>query len=143
MKFSIATFGVKSSPFRPTATLPRHLKSFPPSTAITVLEQNMYVDDLLSGAECEEEALTLLTDARDVLVQAGKELTSLSSNSRVVFDKAFSLSGLDDGERHKDLGVEWKPCGNVFSFAGVRVPGEMLATKRATLSLMARMFDPL
>ena len=143
MRFARVTFGVKSSPFLLAATLRHHLKSCPPSAAIAEIEHNMYVDDLLTGADSEEEAVTLFTEARDVLAQAGMDLAKLSSNSRVVLDKASSLSGLTDDECLKVLGVEWKPSEDVFSFDGVCVPEDVVVTKRVILSFIARMFDPL
>ena len=143
MRFTRVTFGVKSSPFLLAATLRHHLKSFPSSPAVAELEENMYVDDLLTGADNEEDALALFRDAREVLSPAGMDLAKLSSNSRVVLDKASSLSGLDGDECHKVLGVDWKPSEDVFSFSGVAVPDSINVTKRVMLSFIARMFDPI
>ena len=144
MSFTRVTFGVKSSPFLLGATLRHHLLSCPPSRAVSELGQNMYVDDLLSGADSEDDALALYSEAKEVLAQAGMELTKVSSNSSVVLDKAAALSGPDDAaECHHVLGVEWKPGEDVFSFAGVCVPEEVTVTKRVILSFIARMFDPL
>ncbi|XP_043195478.1 uncharacterized protein LOC122366890 [Amphibalanus amphitrite] len=144
MSFNRVTFGVKSSPFLLGATLRHHLLSCPPSRAVSELGQNMYVDDLLSGADSEDDALALYSEAKEVLAQAGMELTKLSSNSSVVLDKAAALSSSDDAaESHHVLGVEWKPGDDVFSFNGVCVPEEVRVTKRVILSFIARLFDPL
>ena len=101
----------------------------------------MYVDDLLSGADTEEEACALFAEARDVLGQAGMTLTKLSSNSSVVLDKDPTLSS-HVGENHKVLGVQWDPAQDMFSFEGVDVSSDVV-TKRLILSLIARLFDPL
>ena len=140
MKFCRVTFGVNSNPFLLSATIRHHLKGFPPSNTLSELE-NMYVDDLLSGAD-SEEACALFEEARDVLGQAGMALTKLNSNSRVVLDKGLVLSSRD-GESHKVLGVQWDPDGDVFSFEGVDVPSDIVVTKRVILSFIARLFDPL
>ena len=141
MKFCRVTFGVNCSPFLLSATLRHHLKGVPPSNTVTELEENMYVDDLLSGADTEEEACALFAEARDVLGHAGMTLTKLSSNSSVVLDKGPDLSSRG-GESHKVLGVQWDPAEDVFSFEGVDVSSDIV-TKRVILSFIARLFDPL
>ena len=142
MKFCRVTFGVNCSPFLLSATIRHHLKGFPPSNTVTELEENMYVDDLLSGADTEAEACALFAEARDVLGQAGMTLTKLSSNSSVVLDKGPALSS-HDGESHKVLGVQWDPSQDVLTFEGVDVPSDIAVTKRVILSFIARLFDPL
>lgn len=141
MKFLRVTFGVNCSPFLLAATIRHHLKGFPPSNTITELEENMYVDDLLSGADTEEEACALLAEAREVLGQAGMELTKLGSNSSVVLDKGSGLC--PDDQCRKVLGVKWDPTDDAFLPEGVDIPTDVVVTKRVILSFLARMFDPL
>ncbi|XP_043210612.1 uncharacterized protein LOC122375344 isoform X2 [Amphibalanus amphitrite] len=142
MKFCRVTFGVNCSPFLLSATIRHHLKGFPPSNTVSELEENLYVDDFLSGADTEPKACALFAEARDVLGQAGMTLTKLNSNSRVVLDKGPALSSLD-GESHKVLGVQWDPSQDVLSFEGVDIPSDIAVTKRVILSFIARLFDPL
>ena len=43
----------------------------------------------------------------------------------------------------KVLGVRWLPDGDLFSFAGVDIPTDVVPTKRVVLSFIARLYDPL
>ena len=77
----------KSSPFLLNATLKHHLKGFPNSEVAVDLNENMYVDDWLSGADSAEEAFAKFKEARSVLSKASMSLSKWSSNSRLLTDK--------------------------------------------------------
>ncbi|XP_043234482.1 uncharacterized protein LOC122387896 [Amphibalanus amphitrite] len=143
MRFRRVTFGVSSSPFLLNATIRHHLSRYPSSRAITEMLENFYVDDLLSGADSEQEASALLTEAQAVMADAGMILTKCTSNSSVMFDKAHAASGTGELESVKVLGVSWSPAEDVFSFEGLTVPADVTPTKRVVLSCIARLFDPL
>ena len=143
MRFRRVTFGVSSSPFLLNATIQHHLSTCPPSRAITEMSENFYVDDLLSGADSEEEASSLLTEAQTVMADAGMALTKCNSSSPVVFDRAHAASGSGERESSKVLGVMWSPGEDAFSFEGLTVPADLTSTKRVVLSCIARLFDPL
>jgi hypothetical protein len=140
MRFLRVTFGVTSSPFLLNATLKHHLATFPPSRVIDELEDNLYVDDWLSGADFEEEAVQMLSEAKSVMAEAGMSLSKWSSSSGLVCDQ---IGSLDDSSHTKVLGVVWDPKRDCFSFEGVELPEEVVPTKRIVLSFIARLFDPL
>ena len=143
MRFCRVTFGVNSSPFLLNATIRHHLSAYPPSRAITEMSENFYVDDLVSGADSEEEARALLAEAQAVMADAGMTLAKYKSNCPLVFDKAHAASGSGAPESVKVLGVRWSPEEDAFSFDGMVIPPDVTPTKRAVLSCIARMFDPL
>ncbi|XP_064650056.1 uncharacterized protein LOC135501732 [Lineus longissimus] len=55
MKFLRVPFGNTSSPFLLNATIKHHLSKYPKSRAVVELEDNLYVDDLLTGADFDNE----------------------------------------------------------------------------------------
>ena len=60
-RFTRVVFGVSSSPFLLNATIKYHLESFIESHQAIVerLLQSIYVDDIVSGADSEDEAFEL------------------------------------------------------------------------------------
>ncbi|XP_064650936.1 uncharacterized protein LOC135502211 [Lineus longissimus] len=59
MKFLRAPFGNTSSPFLLNATVRHHISLYPKSKAIEELEENLYVDDWVTGADTDDEACDL------------------------------------------------------------------------------------
>ena len=140
MRFLRVTFGVTSSPFLLNATIRHHLATFPPSRVIEEMGCNLYVDDWLSGADSEKEAVDMLSEAQSIMAQAGMNLAKWNSNSRLVCDEVGSLGGTDHA---KILGVVWIPEKDCFTFEGVELPEDVVPSKRVVLSFIARLFDPL
>ena len=62
-RFTRVVFGVSSSPFLLNATIQYHLESFLEGneTVIRHLLNSTYVDDIITGADTEEEAFNLYT----------------------------------------------------------------------------------
>ena len=66
LRFAHVVFGVSSSPFLLNATVKHHLEKFlttHPETVTSIL-QSIYVDDVVFGAEDEENAYRLFLDRR-------------------------------------------------------------------------------
>ena len=145
MRFTRVPFGNKCSPFLLNATVKYHLKQYESTPVIEELEENLYVDDWLSGADEEEVATQMILEADAVMKEASMNLTKWGSNSREVLDQ--SLYNLADKCEHmcnvKVLGLGWDPVEDSFVFAGVNLESGLVITKRVVLSLIARLFDPL
>jgi len=145
MRFTRVPFGNRCSPFLLNATVKHHLKQVEPSTVVSELEENLYVDDWLTGAEEEQSATQMIFEADEIMQKASMNLTKWGSNSREVLDK--SLFSLSDKCEHmcnvKVLGLGWDPNTDSFVFEGVNLGGGLIVTKRVVLSLIARLFDPL
>ena len=130
MRFTRVPFGVKSSPFLLNAVIKHHLARYPVSRVISELQDNLYVDDWLSGADAESEAREMYLEARAVLSDAGMNLTKCHSNSELVLDGADG--SLEADERLKILGVRWDPAEDVLKYDGVCIciPPDVVGTKR-------------
>ena len=103
------------------------------------LSENLYMDDMLFGADSEKEACQMLTEAKQIMSKAGMELAKLSSNS----DSVSHLFESTTGSFTKVLGIKWDSEEDVFSFEGISVQDDLCLTKRVVLSLISRLFDPL
>ena len=77
-RFKRVTFGVNCSPFFLNATVRHHLSLQEDSMAVRELRENLYVDDLLSGADSPEGVVLLYENAKAVLEEAGMVLTKWS-----------------------------------------------------------------
>ena len=146
MRFNRVPFGNKSSPFLLNATIKHHLESFPSSKVVEELRDNLYVDDWLSGADSIDEGCAKFTEACNILAQAGMSLSKWKSNSKILTDKFNqNLDHQNEQEAIKVLGMQWFSSLDCFSFDGLDLGShlELVSTKRAVLSLIARLFDPL
>ena len=145
MRFLRVPFGNKSSPFLLNATIRHHLASLDTTQVVTELQENLYVDDWLSGADEEFQACDMLKEATEIMEQAGMILAKWGSNSSAVSEllyREFEGKYTED-ESIKVLGMKWASSNDHFSFNGVEVSSDLCITKRAVLSILARLFDPL
>ncbi|GFW70733.1 integrase catalytic domain-containing protein [Trichonephila clavipes] len=118
-ELSTVTYGTTSAPFLATRTLKQlaldEAGNFPLGSSVVM--SDMYIDDVLTGAETLLEA---------------KELKNQLIN---IFAKG-------DSSEIKVLGVYWNPKHDCFSFR-VKIDLHELSTKRDVLSTIARIYDPL
>ena len=91
MKFTRVTFGVKCSPFLLSGTILHHLSLCPPSFVIKELQDNLYVDDFLSGADTKEDVGWLYDEAKRVMQNAGMQLTKWRSSESSLLRLTQSL----------------------------------------------------
>ena len=87
-RFCRLVFGLKPSPAILGSTIRNHLsncsKSDPESRVIKVLEEDLYVDDLATGTDSEEEAINLYRSAKAVMKKGGFNLRKWNCNSSPV-----------------------------------------------------------
>lgn len=175
LRFTRVVFGVSSSPFLLNATirfhLDRHVSTQPDLMAR--LKRSFYVDDVVTGANDEDEAFELYETSKKVLMEGGFNLRKFCTNSTSlqtrIDDKetsagqspASSISGEAEetyanstlgpaqdtqlGER-KVLGIRWDTATDqlVVSLEDIALLAERLdPTKRAIVSLVGKFYDPL
>lgn len=106
------TFGNTSPPFLSIASVQKHAednKEIYPLASKEILE-NMYVEDLLSGTDCDQSALQLKHDMSKLMETGGFNLTKWASNSSAVMENIpleeqapnFIITSNNDGFR-KDV----------------------------------------
>ncbi|XP_076301700.1 uncharacterized protein LOC143219711 [Lasioglossum baleicum] len=117
--------------------------------AKTILQQNIYVDDVLFGADDINTAREMCRQLQALLLAGGFHLHKWSTNDPTLFTE------IPQGEHEvpldhplevdtslKILGVAWSPRTDTFLFK-THIPGDIGSTKRTVLSSIAKLFDPL
>ena len=151
------TFCDTLSPFLSIATVQKHIQEHENDYPIAAQEvkENMYVDDILTGAPDDDHAARLKVDLCSLLLKGGFPLTKWASNSEKVMEatplqeRAPILIPTIDPEKMSDslkaLGTSWNTQDDVFMFTNV---SSILTevdpkTKRSLISLYSRAFDPM
>ena len=116
------------------------------------MENSFYVDDLLGGADSEEEALDLYRNLRQILGKGGFNLRKWRSSSAKVLanipdELLEALPTQDLVDKHsarypKALGVAWDSRSDTMA-THIELPVGYSSTKRGVVSDIARTFDVL
>ncbi|GFU30943.1 integrase catalytic domain-containing protein [Trichonephila clavipes] len=150
-KLKTVTYGLASASFLATRCIKQIALDDKDNPNLSrVLQEDIYMDDLLSGADTPNNAISICKDIAHVLSTRGFHLRKWNSNSteflaqfsehsshdaRVEFSK-------DSNESSKVLGLFWNSSNDTFGFQ----PSLELTpplTKRRILSESSKIFDPL
>lgn len=146
------SYGVSSAPYQALRTIAQLAKESAvkcPSGS-GVLDRDIYVDDVVSGAPSVEQARDLRSELSAILASGGFHLRKWTSNCQDFFDDIPSTDLYSEDFREfnsigdvplKILGLSWLPRTDYFTFK-VAVE-DRRCTKRTILSEIARIFDPL
>ena len=143
-RFAVVLFRSSSSPFMLAAVLDLHLSKVASPVALD-MKDNIYVDNILSGCNTEEELLTYYKHSRELMSQANFNLRSWSSNSH-------QLQAVTAREKTSDpkptvglLGLQWNTITDTVSLAPKQLPptNTSFITKRDVLQTFSQIYDPL
>ena len=163
-------FGVKDSPYKCIRAvemlLDKYGEQYP--LADKVLRRNLYVDDIITGASDEAEAVELYKQCDEILKKGSFPLRKWCSNSTNVMEaipeadrgqtgklllsanmltEDESIDEMVEAAQTKTLGVQWNAEEDTVIFAGyadMKLPIEKHElTKRNMLSAMAKFYDPI
>ncbi|XP_022906777.2 uncharacterized protein [Onthophagus taurus] len=149
-QLNTVTYGVSSAPYLALRTIQElarlNAAQFP--EASRVLLHDMYVDDVVTGSFSVRDALDLQNQIINIMLLAGFKLAKGASNEPKLLKnvsadlrvKPVSLDNREDGVV-KVLGLHWEQYNDNFGFS--YQPRDHLCSKRAILSNIARIFDPL
>ncbi|CAI6350178.1 unnamed protein product [Macrosiphum euphorbiae] len=150
-EMTTVSFGQRSSPFLAIRTLHQlvedEAKQYP--EVRQVVREDMYVDDVATGSDSVENGLELQRNLSLVMGKGQFELRKWSSNSRALLEAVPSSHRQTDpvtfdvteGGTTNVLGLKWIPNLDKLSY-NVR-PNPVRYSKRAILSEIARIYDPL
>lgn len=117
--------------------------------AATAIENDVYVDDLMTGADSKQELVELQISISKILQSAKFNMRKWSSNDEEIRqqicdkdDTTSSLTIAEHPEATKLLGLEWSPKTDKFYFS-TNFESRATHTKRTMLSESSKIFDPL
>ncbi|GFV60042.1 DUF1758 domain-containing protein [Trichonephila clavipes] len=144
-------FGTKSAPYLATRSLKQLAiddgDKYP--LVAEVIMSDVYMDDLLTGADDLESGRKLQVQLVSMLKGAGMELHKWSaSNPLLLPDSMYQIKDLSysSSTETKTLGLLWKPHPDSFAFKISPMTSNcdnLIVTKKSVISTIARIFDPL
>ncbi len=146
-QFCRLVFGLTSSPAILNSTIQHHVDHYMASktSAVNILQNSLYVDDLVAGASNTTEAIQVYRQADEVMKEGGFNFKKWRSNDKTVQQSFTNTEHIDKSEV-KVLGIVWDTDEDNFGIDlrdvieyGKRLP----VTKRSILKLSAKIFDPL
>ena len=144
-RFKVVPFGTSSSPFMLNATLDLHLRKFSSSVAKD-MQSNLYVDNLISGCDSEQQLMDYYAQSRSTMNQANFNLRSWSSNSHKLRATTESEKTNDSNTCVSLLGLRWNTLHDTIGFitkSFSSLTSSPLVTKRQILHDSAQIYDPL
>ncbi|XP_065081812.1 uncharacterized protein LOC135704276 [Ochlerotatus camptorhynchus] len=118
--------------------------------AAPVLRRDFYVNNLLTGSNDAESLAITCKELIALLASAGLPLWQWFSNSQTVLDaipqelrETETLLDLDHEASVTTLGLRWEPSTDLLSFKQPKWTEFATLTKRAILSQISSLFDPL
>ncbi|XP_044586043.1 uncharacterized protein LOC123266074 [Cotesia glomerata] len=149
-RLTTVTYGTKSAPYLAVRALLQLVEDeghrFP--LAITPLTKGRYVDDISGGADDFASLQAVADDTESLCTAGGFPLAKWASNHRRLrqLDRAEAITQykIEDPEvSTKILGMYWSSHRDQFSFKHLPSCTTQPCTKRAILSEIAQIFDPL
>ncbi len=144
-RFKSVLFGAASSPFMLNAVLHTHLESC--TTKVTQdMKDNLYVDNIITGCDSVNEAFDYYEESREVMAEAGFNLRSWATNSKLLKEQAAKDKVLDaDSPIANVLGLRWNTVSDTLSLVQKSPPptDSGVVTKREILKESSKIFDPL
>ncbi|XP_062557831.1 uncharacterized protein LOC134222689 [Armigeres subalbatus] len=146
------TYGLSSSSFIETRVLKQLASDVGGKYehAGTVVSNDFYMDDFLSGADTVEEAKRLRNDVQSLMAEGEFELRKWSSNSSEVLSglSPDALEGqstlyFEAEQKVKTLGVAWETGTDCLRVDIPTLREEEHWTKRRIFSTIAQLYDPL
>ena len=150
LRMTRVTHGVASSSHHSIKCLMVLAKTASPEVR-RIIERDMYVDDLLSGADSIERALAIQTELIELLQSAGFQLRKWTSNNLDLIkalppdyrESKDELVFAAESYQIKALGISWQPVPDTFHFKIDINKTSEAKTKRQVLSEITRLFDHL
>lgn len=136
------TYGVASAPFLAIRSLQQLAFDFENKypRAAAVINQDFYVDDMITGESSKQKVLEIKTQVTDILKTAGFELAKFRSNISLDQEECLDDYGLTET---RVLGLLWQSTSDQLRYEATCDSMPETITKRTILSLISQIFDPL
>lgn len=159
-RMNCVTFGINQSSFSAIGAVQAHVRPYVDCTrAAAEVLQHMYVDDLITGDESDEEAIKLREDTQVLMEEGGFPMGKWISNSKRVNEsipeELRGTAGLQQLTKEEDpslspayitskaLGVQWNTYDDTLVFTYPDLTAEPVDTRRQVCSLLPKIYDPM
>ena len=109
--------------------------------------QSFYVDDMMSGADDEEQAIELANQSYNLMNEASMQLSKWLTNSPQVLQNSNIPQEKQSVEQNvKVLGVLWNTISDEFQYKMqtiIELSENLKPTKRSVLRIVQKIYDPL
>ena len=142
-RFKVVLFGSVSSPFMLHAALHYHLTKNT-SPVSDDMQDNLYVDNVISGCNSEKDAVHYYKQSRAIMSQANFNLRTWASNSAQLQSLAKQDGSAETSDTVKILGLQWNTSSDTLSLTPRIITNDApFITKRDVLRDSSCIFDPL
>lgn len=147
-KLKTVTYGTASAPYLATRCLKQLGIESSDKIVSQIIQNDFYVDDLITGASSEEELINICRGVIEQLKKGQFHLRKWHSNYPHVINKIVNedssngLLNLSNNEYSKTLGLLWA-CKEDKLLYSVNIQEDIHISKRHILSIMSQIFDPL
>ncbi|MCP3668457.1 MAG: DUF1759 domain-containing protein [Gammaproteobacteria bacterium] len=138
-RFTRVPFGLICSPFLLEGSIAEHLKKNGSNLALQV-QQNIYVDNVLIGAENSEEAIQKRIWCKELFEDIQMNLRAWTSNDETFNGQLPEEDGVKEGP-YKLLGVGWDRKLDTIFLSKMTKPEKF--TRRTLVGSIASLYDPL
>jgi len=139
--FKVIPFGTTNSPFMLNTVSSKY-----PSQVARDMKTNLYVDNLISGCDSEDEVIDCYQQSRHIMSAARFNLLLWSSNSGLLHPVIVQDNTNDPSTTVNVLGLRWDTLKDTLSFTPRHfqsLTSTSLVTKREILRDSAQIYDPL
>ncbi|XP_025405027.1 uncharacterized protein LOC112679449 [Sipha flava] len=143
------TYGTRAASFLATRCLLELSYSVTNHATQRAIQQDFYVDDLLSGGQDEAECYELFQNLSNELNKANLPLRKWCSNSKLIMSKMSIpesdptyLLSINEEDTVSTLGLTWQPSNDCFKFVFKDLSRPLHMTKRTLLSNINSVYDP-
>ncbi|XP_028417883.1 uncharacterized protein LOC114542562 [Dendronephthya gigantea] len=140
LRFCRLVFGLRPSPAILGATIHHHLDSHQKQKPEIVehLKKSLYVDDFVSGAENDEEALTIYKGTKELMSSGGFNLRKWSSNSKHL---ATIIDELEDKRAKDSTNASPKVVQDDLTFAKSTIAKESTVEEPTQVKVLGTAWD--
>ncbi|GBM64845.1 hypothetical protein AVEN_157101-1 [Araneus ventricosus] len=151
LRMTRVIFGATCSPFLLAATLNHHALKFKEEfpRVYELVNKCMYVDDLVSGADSETEAMEIYRDMRNVMQKASFNMRKWKTNSESLqrkWEEGENANIISSANSDVNvLGYIWENKEDVmkFSLPEINLNPDQVITKILMLGVIGRLYGPI
>lgn len=144
----VITYGLSSSPYLAVKAMitgaEMWAEQYP--EAVQAIKNDFYMDDCITGADSEQQAIKLAKEIELVLDKSKMPLRKWRSNSEQLVQELAGENEasllFDVEEQTSVLGIKWMPKDDELALVVRANPSFDELTKRIILSIISRLFDP-